>query len=590
MTGYVRKDTTNNIADGNVINAADLDNEFDGLQDAFNASTGHNHDGTTGEGAPILAVGPAQDVVFGASAFTPKTTNTVDVGSTSLRFKDVYMAGLLNGTLTLPTATDTLVGKATTDTLTNKTINLTSNTLSGTTAQFNTALSDGDFATLAGSETLTNKTLTSPAITGGTINNASVGATTPSTGAFTTLSASGAVTLGSISTISTSGADNSITFTQSGPFKVSSATYTLGSISTFFSNGATNGLEINQAGPTLIKVGGSTITTTSSTGLAVTGALSATNPVTVRPATNTPQLVLQQDNDSTSYSTIHRDSSTGNLVFGNLTAPLAYLSTSGNWGLGVTPSAWAASQTAIDVGGAFGLNASAGSNTASFSLSQNAYYNGTNWIYKGNNPAARYDQVSGVHTWSTAATGLGGNTITFTQAMTLDASGNLLIGTSSIGSWDTKLTLSSDSGTTKWSVGPYSTATNFVISASGSFGVYLAGTSATAWSSVSDEREKTDLLPIENAVQKVGTLRAVTGRYVKDETNTRKSFLIAQDVQAVLPEAVSVQDDEQGTLGLAYSDVIPLLVAAIKEQQAQLNQGYQMIQALEVRLAALEAK
>lgn len=56
-----------------------------------------------------------------------------------------------------------------TATLTNKTINLTSNTLTGTTAQFNTALSDGDFATLAGSETLTNKTLTTPVIS--TITN-----------------------------------------------------------------------------------------------------------------------------------------------------------------------------------------------------------------------------------------------------------------------------------------------------------------------------------------------------------------------------------------------------------------------------------
>src|SRR5689334_19416985 len=44
-------------------------------------------------------------------------------------------------------------------TLTNKTINLTSNTLTGTTSQFNTALSDNDFATLAGSEALTNKTI-----------------------------------------------------------------------------------------------------------------------------------------------------------------------------------------------------------------------------------------------------------------------------------------------------------------------------------------------------------------------------------------------------------------------------------------------
>lgn len=60
------------------------------------------------------------------------------------------------------TGSDKAVGKTATQTLTTKTINLTSNTLTGTTAQFNTALSDNDFATLAGSETLTNKTLTAP--------------------------------------------------------------------------------------------------------------------------------------------------------------------------------------------------------------------------------------------------------------------------------------------------------------------------------------------------------------------------------------------------------------------------------------------
>jgi len=72
-------------------------------------------------------------------------------------------------TISLPDATGTIVLKDTTDTLTNKTINLSSNTLTGTTAQFNTALSDGSFATLAGTETLTNKTLTSPIIS--TISN-----------------------------------------------------------------------------------------------------------------------------------------------------------------------------------------------------------------------------------------------------------------------------------------------------------------------------------------------------------------------------------------------------------------------------------
>lgn len=65
------------------------------------------------------------------------------------------------GTLTLPTTTDTLVGRATTDTLSGKSISLTTNTITGTIAEFNTALSDADFSTLAGSETLSNKTLAS---------------------------------------------------------------------------------------------------------------------------------------------------------------------------------------------------------------------------------------------------------------------------------------------------------------------------------------------------------------------------------------------------------------------------------------------
>jgi hypothetical protein len=72
-----------------------------------------------------------------------------------------------NGTGPIPSvAIDTTVTAdlTTTQTLTNKTVNLTSNTLTGTIAQFNTALSDADFATLAGTETLTNKTLTDPKV------------------------------------------------------------------------------------------------------------------------------------------------------------------------------------------------------------------------------------------------------------------------------------------------------------------------------------------------------------------------------------------------------------------------------------------
>jgi Major tropism determinant N-terminal domain len=64
-------------------------------------------------------------------------------------------------TVTFPDATGTVVLKDSTDTFTNKSISLSTNTVTGTKAQFNTAMSDADFATLAGTETFTNKTLTS---------------------------------------------------------------------------------------------------------------------------------------------------------------------------------------------------------------------------------------------------------------------------------------------------------------------------------------------------------------------------------------------------------------------------------------------
>lgn len=132
-----------------------------------------------------------------------------------------------------------------------------------------------------------------------------------------------------------------------------------------------------------------------------------------------------------------------------------------------------------------------------------------------------------------------------------------------------------------WTLGP-NASNNIVCYNNSSVGVFIVD-GGTSWAGTSDERVKTDLKPIENAAEKVSTLRSVTGRFKTDDKNKSRAFLIAQDVQKVLPEAVYVQDDEQGTLGLAYTDVIPLLTAAIKEQQAIINE-------LKTRIEALESK
>ena len=104
-----------------------------------------------------------------------------------------------------------------------------------------------------------------------------------------------------------------------------------------------------------------------------------------------------------------------------------------------------------------------------------------------------------------------------------------------------------------------------------------------SWAAQSDERLKTELNSFNDALAKVSTFRAGTGRFLTDDESVSRSFLIAQDVQEVLPEAVSVDNDEMGTLYLRYTELIPLLVAALKESKGR-------IETLETKVAALEAQ
>ncbi len=103
------------------------------------------------------------------------------------------------------------------------------------------------------------------------------------------------------------------------------------------------------------------------------------------------------------------------------------LDSSGNLGLGVTPSVWA-SYKAIQIGSTGSIASGANFNI----VSNNWYYDGTDRYLVTGQAVSQYYQNSGQHVWRTAASGTAGNAITFTQAMTLDASGRLLIGTTSV--------------------------------------------------------------------------------------------------------------------------------------------------------------
>ncbi len=173
--------------------------------------------------------------------------------------------------------------------------------------------------------------------------------------------------------------------------------------------------------------------------------------------------------------------------------------------------------------------------------------------------AGTYSALAGVWTF-----GLGGSSA--------GANGQIQLNGTSASDYGPTI-FASANGSQVWQVGSYSKivggANQYLTCRNTSGGVYLNGGSATSWTAVSDERVKENLVDITDAANKVSTLRAVTGNYTWDEEKTRRPFLIAQDVLAVLPEAVAQSNPDE--LGISYSEVIPLLVAAIKELKAEID-------------------
>jgi hypothetical protein len=189
--------------------------------------------------------------------------------------------------------------------------------------------------------------------------------------------------------------------------------------------------------PNAVEISGSTSGTTTLQATAVAGTTTLTLPA----ATDT--LVGKATTDTLTNKTLTTPSISSPTISDGTANGVAYLNgskvlTTGsalvfdgtNFGLGVTPSAWNTNYKGFQVGAQASIVGFAG----------NYLWAGCNWVetatgpkYIGTGNATLYVQNAGLHAWSTSASGTAGNAITFTQAMTLDASGNLLVGTTSSG-------------------------------------------------------------------------------------------------------------------------------------------------------------
>jgi hypothetical protein len=280
-----------------------------------------------------------------------------------------------------------------------------------------------------------------------------------------------------------------------------------------------------------------------------------------------------------------------------------------NLGLGVTPSAWVSDATAIQTG-SYSSFAQGRGGTSDLVVSWNAIVtsgttSGTGYVYKVTGDLASAYEQNGTHRWYTASSGTAGNAITFTQAMTLDADGDLLVGnTASVQSSRAEFTSTSltpaflarvnaNSDEGQWA-GQFQkkTATNttsqifvrFLINDGAAASGYITanGASAATFTSSSDVRIKENIAELPSQWSSIKALRPVEFDYIESEGGGHQIGFIAQDFEQVYPDSVGERPDGMKMLS-GWSKTEARMVKALQEAMTRIEQ-------LEAKVAALEAK
>jgi len=274
------------------------------------------------------------------------------------------------------------------------------------------------------------------------------------------------------------------------------------------------------------------------------------------------------------------------IVFRNNNATeRARIDSSGNLGLGVTPSAWGSSWKATQ-SGAVGALASTGSgSTVPTAVVLGAYNDNTNWKYQYTGVgAARYEMTGAnagsTHAWYISAGGTAGNAITFTQAMTLDSSGNLLVGTTTASYLLTQGMVVKNPNDIETYVavghktGSGSGSSFFIASYNGGLigNITQNGTTGVSYNTSSDYRLKNIDGPLTGSGAFIDALKPKSGTWKAD--GSKFVGFLAHEVQEVSPGSVVGEKDGEQMQAMEYgsAEFIANIIAELQSLRARVAQ------------------
>jgi len=254
---------------------------------------------------------------------------------------------------------------------------------------------------------------------------------------------------------------------------------------------------------------------------------------------------------------------------------------SGRLGLGVTPEAWSSVFKVLRVGTGSSIAGESGGTSTWFNT--NAYYDGS-WKRINTNTSAQIAHTSdGKHEFKVAASGSANSAISWNTAMTVDNSGNVLVGTTST----IPFLLTSGTGAGITSSGTIMGAAaaeaalfnrvsgdgavvSFFRTGTG-VGNISVGAGSTSYNTSSDQRLKENIADADDAGSKIDAIQVRQYDWKADGSH-QDYGMIAQELQTVAPEAVHQPEDSEEMMGVDYSKLVPMLIKEIQSLRNRVAQ------------------